>query len=126
MWRYQFCGYGKSKNEKYCKDEIIMINENSEAFKTNSMEEDTLLKCIEPCDEHDENAQFGTTTEIMSILVAYEPKIRVSNSSIQKLGRLLKNKYRFKNAKKGNVYGYFYKKKNIISGYVPVNEQYLQ
>jgi len=104
-------------------EEIALINENSEGFKTNSMEEDTLLKCIEPCEEHNENAQFGTTTEIMSILVAYEPKIRVNQSSLQKLGKLLSNKYEFRKVKKGGVYGYFYKRKNIISRYVPVNQQ---
>jgi predicted P-loop ATPase len=102
-------------------DEIAMINVNNEAFKTSSMEEDTLLKCIEPCDENDEKVQFGTTTEIMNILISYAP-IRVNNGSIQRLGRLLKNKYRFKNVKRGNVHGYFYKNKKTIPGYIPEKE----
>jgi predicted P-loop ATPase len=97
-------------------EEIELVNENNESFRPNSLEEETLKKHLDSCDENDESVLFGSATEIINILTTIESKIKVNNSSIQRVGRLL-TKHKFKKLKKNGVYVYAYKQKIIEVGY---------
>lgn len=90
------------------KEEIEQLNENNEAFVQQSIEEDTLKKSIEPCDENDDEAIWGSTTDLLKTLSVIEPKIVVNDRSLQKVGRLLK-KHGFKPMKKNGIQKYPYK-----------------
>lgn len=100
-------------NFKYWFDgeDIAKVNEHNENFRAVSLEEDSLLKFLEPCSENDKKVLYGTTTSILKVLATYEPQIKITDRYIQRLGRLL-NKHNFQKVKKSGQQVYFYKLKS--------------
>lgn len=90
------------------KEEIMELNENNEAFIQRSIEEDILTHWLAPCPVDDSLAIFGTTTDILKSLAVMDDKIKVNDSSLQKVGKLLR-KYDFPRIKKNSIWVYSYK-----------------
>jgi len=90
------------------KEEIEQLNVHNEAFVKHSLIEEALIKWLEPCEENDNEATFGSATEILTVLAVFEEKLKVDDSNLQKLGKALR-KYGFKRIKKAGNYVYVYK-----------------
>ena len=102
-------------------DEIRLLNESNEEFRKKSMEEEILVKYLEPCEENEENAIFGNATAILKELIIFENKLKLDDRTANKLGRVLSNN-NFKRIKRNNIYGYIYKIKPDTTGYGSANQ----
>ncbi|MDR1706729.1 MAG: virulence-associated E family protein [Prevotella sp.] len=89
------------------REEIVRLNEHNEAFVQRTLEDELMTKYITPCSRDDKDAIIGTTTDIAMTLSTFENKLRVNDTTLQRIGKLLKKKDYERFKKNGNwVYSY--------------------
>ena len=99
-------------------DEISLVNENNEDFTSHSVEEDLLLKYLEPCPKED-GTLFDSATGILKKLLELDNPSsdgkpnngsRINTPSVVALGKML-NKHGFSSGKKKGMKVYYYREK---------------
>lgn len=122
--------YKKGFQYWFDESEIAVINESNSDFMTTSVEEDMLLKYLEPCSKEDEESIFSATTEILkTLLIKDNPDpekpnnivSRINNPTAITLGKMLV-KHGFQKSKVKGMQGYYYKIKNEPSERIEIKE----
>jgi predicted P-loop ATPase len=96
----------------FSQDEIRSLNQHNEGFTEISIEEDLIDRFLKPCRKEEESVQFGSATEIMTLLIK-KSNLDLDSDAIQnrnpsKYGKIL-NKKSFEKGKTKDVRGYYYK-----------------
>ena len=95
---------------EYTREEYSKNEEKNEAFKYNSPEYETLVKCLTSVDKGHESAQFMTTTSICNFMNGIQSDVFFNTRSLGKALIRLKFKRVKKNINGNSVYGFYVKK----------------
>lgn len=86
-------------------NEILLLNQKNEYFYESSLEEELVTSYLIPCSKDDEEARYGTTTDIMLVL---EKMLKLKKISVSPLGKAL-TKRGFEFTKSHGIKKYAYK-----------------